>query len=141
MKFPFINLQQSLLLLRISLAGIFMAHAIVRIIGGTIERFSDFLGTKGFPMAIAIVWLITIYEIVGGLLILFGKFLRWLSLGFILLLLMGILIIHANNGWFVGEHGSGGSEYSFMLIIGFVVIAATDKKLLSIDDMIGKNKI
>lgn len=128
MRFPFINLQQSLLLLRISLAGIFMAHAIVRISGGTIERFSDFLSAKGFPLAMGIVWLITVYEIVGGLLILLGKFLRWLSLGFILLLLIGIVIIHASNGWFVGEHGSGGIEYSFILIIGFIVIAAADKK-------------
>jgi putative oxidoreductase len=128
MKFPFISLYRALILLRISVAGIFLAHAIVRIIGGTMERFAGFLGGKGFPYALNIVWLITIYEIVGGILLIIGKQTKWISLGFILMLLLGIIIIHANNGWFVGEHGSGGIEYSFILIIALIVIAATNKR-------------
>ena len=128
MKFPFISLHRALILLRISVAGIFLAHAIVRIAGGTTERFAGFLTGKGFPFALIIVWLITVYEIAGGVLLLIGKFTRWISLGFILMLLVGIIIIHAANGWFVGEHGTGGIEYSFILIISLIVIAAASKK-------------
>jgi putative oxidoreductase len=128
MKFPFISLYRALILLRIAVAGIFMAHAIVRLLGGTMERFAGFLGNKGFPFALIIVWLITVYEIAGGILLIIGKFTRWIALGFILMLLIGIIIIHAANGWFVGEHGSGGIEYSFILIIALTVIAATNKK-------------
>jgi putative oxidoreductase len=128
MKFPFISLHRALILLRIAVAGIFLAHAIVRIAGGTIERFAGFLGNKGFPFALTIVWLITVYEIAGGILLIIGKLTKWISLGFILMLLIGIIIIHATNGWFVGEHGSGGIEYSFILIIALIVIAATNKK-------------
>jgi putative oxidoreductase len=128
MKFPFINLYRSLILLRIAVAGIFMAHAIVRLLGGTMERFAGFLGNKGFPFALIIVWLITAYEIIGGVLLIIGKLTKWISLGFILMLLIGIIIIHAANGWFVGEHGNGGIEYSFILIIALTVIAATNKK-------------
>lgn len=72
---------------------------------------------KGFPFGWAIVWIITLYEITGGMLLITGKFTRWLSLGFILMLLEGIIVIHGDKGWFVGEHGSGGMEYSFILII------------------------
>jgi putative oxidoreductase len=128
MNFPFISLHRALILLRISVAGIFLAHAIVRITGGTIDRFAGYLGDKGFPFALIIVWLITAYEIIGGVLLIIGKFTKWISLGFILMLLSGIIIIHANNGWFVGEHGSGGIEYSFILIIALIVIAATNKR-------------
>ncbi|MFA6056751.1 MAG: DoxX family protein [Taibaiella sp.] len=128
MKFPFISLYRALILLRISVAGIFLAHAIVRIFDGTIERFAGFLSGKGFPFALIIVWLITAYEIIGGVLLIIGKLTKWISLGFIILLLSGIIIIHVANGWFVGEHGSGGIEYSFILIIALVVIAATNKK-------------
>lgn len=128
MKFPFISLHRALILLRISVAGIFLAHAIVRILGGTTERFAGFLTSKGFPFALIMVWLITAYEIIGGVLLIIGKLTKWISLGFILMLLIGIVIIHAGNGWFVGEHGSGGIEYSFILIMALIVIAATNKR-------------
>jgi len=49
------------------------------------------------------VWLITVYEIGGSLLLMAGKFTRWLAAGFILLLLTGIVIIHAAQGWFVAS--------------------------------------
>lgn len=34
-------------------------------------------------------------------------------------MLIGIIIIHASDGWFAGEHGSGVIEYSFILIMTF----------------------
>jgi putative oxidoreductase len=126
--FPFISLKHSLVLLRIFTAGIFIAHAAVRIGGGTITRFGDFLNNHGFTHGITWVWGITLFEIIGGTLLAIGFFTRWLSAGFIILLLVGIVIIHAANGWFVGEHGSGGSEYSAVLIVALLVIAAADQK-------------
>lgn len=129
-KFPFLSLSQALFLLRIALAVVFIAHAAVRISGGTIERFAGFLANKGFPLSTVIVWLITIYELGGSLLLIAGRFTRRISLGFILILLAGIFIIHihADSRWFVGEHGTGGSEYSFILIMAFVVIAAGNRE-------------
>lgn len=126
--FPFITLPASLVLLRIMLAVVFLAHAIVRITGGTIERFGGFLEQKGIPYGTVIVWIITVYEIAGGLLLAAGKFTRPLALGFILMLLTGIVLIHAAFGWFVGEHGTGGIEYSAVLIIGLIVVAAAVQK-------------
>ena len=37
-----------------------------------------------------------------------------------------IVIIHWRLGWFVGEHGSGGMEYSVSLMVSLLVIAAAD---------------
>jgi len=127
-SFPFIPLNQSLVLLRVFTCLLFLAHAIVRITGGTIERFGGFLNGKGFVYGTAIVWGITAFEIIGGLLLIAGYFKKWISIGFIVLLAIGIIIIHAENGWFVGEHGSGGIEYSAILIVCFIVIAADDSK-------------
>lgn len=133
-KFPFINLNSTLVLLRVSVALIFLAHTLVRIMAtvkgenGTIARFAGFLEQKGFPLSTAIVWSITVYEFVGGLLLLAGIWSRWIASGFIVMLVAGIFIIHAANGWFVGEHGSGGMEYSFILIIALIVIAAANRK-------------
>ncbi|RYD91178.1 MAG: DoxX family protein [Sphingobacteriales bacterium] len=127
-KSPFISLNQSLILLRITTAALFLAHAVIRITGGTIDRFGGFLDSKGLMIGTPIVWAITAYEIIGGILLCLGYFTKWLCAGFILLLIVGIILIHAANGWFVGEHGSGGIEYSFALIIAFVVIAAAANK-------------
>lgn len=124
-SFPFLTFTQSLVLLRISTAIIFLAHAVVRIFNGTIPRFGDFLDSKGLLIGTPLVWAITTFEIVGGALLAFNIFTKWLSAGFIILLLVGIVLIHASAGWFVGEHGTGGMEYSFMLIVGLIVIASS----------------
>jgi putative oxidoreductase len=123
-KFPFISLETSLILLRISLAIIFLAHSVVRIANGSIWQFGDFMTEKGFPYGIIWVFGITAFEIIGGILLLVGYFTKVVSAGFILLLLVGILLIHINSGWFVGEHGTGGIEYSFILIMAFLVVAS-----------------
>ena len=114
--------------MRIVTALIFVAHAVVRIMGSTLDRFGEFLNSKGFVFGVLIVWILTIYEIAGGLLLMIGFFTRWLALGFIIIIAVGIIIIHAANGWFVGEHGTGGMEYSFLLIAALLVIASSDKK-------------
>jgi len=129
-NFPFLSLSQSLTLLRICVPIFFMAHAIVRISNGTIDQFAGFLSNKGFPYTIAMVWGITAFEIVGGLALLFGYFTKWVSLGFILMLIFGILVIHAELGWFVGEHGTGGMEYSVALILALIVIGASEEKMI-----------
>jgi putative oxidoreductase len=58
----------------------------------------------------------------------FGFLTRWLALGFFLILTVGLILIHAANGWFVGEHGTGGMEYSILLMAVLLAIAAADKK-------------
>ena len=126
-SFPFITAHQSLVLLRVSTAFIFFAHAIVRLFNGTIPRFGGYLDSKGLLIGTPLVWAITVFEIMGGLLLALGYYSKWLSAAFIVILVVGILLIHASAGWFVGEHGSGGSEYSFILIIALIVIAATDR--------------
>lgn len=129
-KYPFLSLKQTLFLLRIAVAIIFLAHAIVRICNGTIPRFGDFLTNKGLPFGVGLVWCITAYEITGGILLILGRYTQWVTAGFIALLLIGIVLIHASQGWFVGEHGTGGSEYSFILIVALIVIAAEKRPVL-----------
>lgn len=126
-RFPFIKLNEALVLLRISVALVFMAHALVRVINDTIPDFTLFLDNKGFVYSKAVVWAITVFEIAGSLLLAAGYFIKWLAAGFIVILLTGIVLIHFSLGWFVGEHGTGGMEYSFILVACLVVIAA-DKK-------------
>ena len=38
---------------------------------------------------------------------------------------MGIIMMHAGNGWFVVGGGTGGVEYSVLLIVSFLFLAFT----------------
>jgi putative oxidoreductase len=126
-RFPFLSLHSCLVLLRITVALILLAHATVRVIGGTIPRFAGFLNNKGLVIGTQLVWLITAAELGGGLLMILNRFTRWVALVFFLMIGIGIILIHAANGWFVGEHGSGGMEYSVVLMVALLVIAAADQ--------------
>jgi putative oxidoreductase len=126
-KYPFLTLPSSIVLLRIVVAAMFMIHATTRIYTNTINQFGGFLETKGFPSGYIIVWIITIFEIAGGLALLLGYFKKWISLAFITMLSVGIVIIHMGEGWFNGEFGTGGCEYSVTLIAALIVIASSDK--------------
>jgi putative oxidoreductase len=128
-NFPFIRFEHSLVILRISLAIFFMAHAAVRIYLYTIPSFAGFLSSKGFPFPTAIVWMITIYELSAGTLLILNKGVRWAAAGLFFIAAMGIVIIHAGLGWFVGEHGTGGMEYSLCLMVSLIVIAAFDAQV------------
>lgn len=123
--FPFVGPSISLAVLRVVTALLFVAHATARLLLGTIPQFGSFLQGKGFPEGEAWVWAITAFEIVGGLALAFGVAVRGLAAGFCCLLVMGIVLIHAQLGWFVGEHGTGGSEYSVALLAALVAIAGT----------------
>lgn len=126
--FPFLTASQAITVLRIITGLIFVSHAVVRISNSTVDRFGGFLNSKGFVWGVLMVWILTVYEIAGGLLLTIGVFTRWLALGFMVIICTGIVIIHAANGWFVGEHGTGGTEYSVLLLAALVVVAASDKK-------------
>ncbi len=126
--FPFFSLPTALVLLRVAVAGFFLAHAVVRVTAGTVERFGEFLDSKGLPFGVALVWMITAYEVVGSLLLAWGRHQRLLSAGFFFILAIGIILIHAGNGWFVGEHGTGGIEYSASLMVSLVVLASAARK-------------
>ena len=103
-----------------------MAHAVVRVINGTIPRFAEFMGNIGFPEPSVVVWSITLIEIVGGLLLILNKGVRYVVCAFASIAVGGIVLIHVHQGWFVGEHGTGGSEYSVCLLLCLFVILASD---------------
>ena len=117
-----------MVLLRVAIAVMFMAHAGVRVMNGTIPRFAEFMTGLGFYYGIGWVWAITLYELIGGAMLIVGQFSRWVAAGFMLISGTGIVLIHAQKGWFVGEHGTGGVEYSIVLFVACVVLAAADRE-------------
>jgi putative oxidoreductase len=125
--FPFISLGHTLTLLRAGVAVLFMLHAIVRVLTpGSLAQFGRALTHMGIPQGVAVVWALTCFEIGGGLFMIAGIRTRLIASGYAVILVTGIVLIHRRLGWFVGEHGTGGSEYSVALLLALLVIAAAD---------------
>jgi uncharacterized membrane protein YphA (DoxX/SURF4 family) len=55
-----------------------------------------------------------------------GYFVKWICVAFIIELTRGIYLVHLANGWFVVGASTGGMEYSTLLILTRIVIAAHD---------------
>lgn len=120
------NLSQNLI--RFAAAGNMIIHGVTRLVLNGSDGFGDYLESEGFPFGKVIAWSITIFEVVAGISILANKYVKVLSVIFIIQLLMGILLVHGPEGWFVVGAGRNGMEYSVLLIICFVSVFLADKK-------------
>lgn len=114
--------------MRFAIGAIMMAHGIARLSLSTVNDFGELLDNKGLPAGIFFAWLVTIIEIAGGVVLASGHLVRLLCLWFILQHIVGIILLHAANGWFVVGAQTGGMEYSVLLIICLITIAANHKK-------------
>jgi putative oxidoreductase len=127
-RFPFISLSQMLIVFRIVVALLLVAHGVMRLNEGTVNKFGGFLNSKGFVTGVAIAWFLTLFEIVGGLVMAAGYFVKWIAAIFIIEITMGIILVHSKNGWFVVGAQLNGVEYSVLLIFSLLLIAASGKR-------------
>lgn len=125
MKSPtLLSKSTSLTVLRIVIGIIMIAHGVMRLYLGTVGGFGEFLNSFGIFIGTPLAWGITIFEVVGGAALALNFFTRWISLIWAVQLLVGIIIVHAQNGWFVVGASTGGMEYSVLLIGALLVLNA-----------------
>ncbi len=114
-------------MLRIAVAILLGIHGYYRALSGGVAGFSEFLAYCGFPLASVLAWSVTIFEMLGSLCLLTGRFLRLVILGFVFILSNGILLVHAREGWFVVGGGRNGVEYSILLIAVLLTIYFSER--------------
>ena len=107
---------------------IFLLHAGVRIYNNTIPGFGEFLDGKGFPFGFYLAWFVTLFEFVGGILMFLRILVRVFCIGEIIILITGIVTVHAENGWFVVGRSLNGIEYSIVLITILTAIFIAERK-------------
>ena len=109
----------ALLLLRVSLGVMFIAHAWLKVGVFTVPGFAGFLGQVGLPGFLA--WPIILAELIGGIALILGLYARAVSVA-LLPVLLGALMVHAGNGW-VFNAPNGGWEYPAFLATAALVQA------------------
>nr|WP_315222554.1 DoxX family protein [uncultured Flavobacterium sp.] len=112
------------LLLRIAVAIILLSHSVFGMFNNGINDFGNlYLNQIGFaPFGVFIAWSIKISHIIAAILLLWNKYIRLAGFVTIFVLLMGIILVHFQNGWFVVGGGSNGIEYNFLLICVLLAI-------------------
>lgn len=107
-----------LLLLRLSLGLMYLAHAGLKLLVFTLPGTAQFFAAQGLPGVLA--YAVFAAELLGGVALLLGVFSRQVALG-LLPILLGAAWVHAPNGWVFNAQG-GGWEYPVFLAAMSVVL-------------------
>lgn len=112
------------LLLRIAVSIILLTHSVFGMFNNGINDFGNlFLNQIGFaPFGVFLAWSIKLSHIVAAILLLLNKYVKLAGFVTIFILIMGIILVHFQEGWFVVGGGRNGVEYNFLLIIALLAI-------------------
>lgn len=111
-------------ILRLTMAIVLLTHSIPGMLDGGVNAFGEmFLNQIGFaPLGVPIAWAVKVSHIVCAVLFLMNKYIKPASYVTILILIMGIILVHFKEGWFVVGGGRNGIEYNFVLICILIAI-------------------
>jgi putative oxidoreductase len=110
-------------LLRFIVAVILLAHSIPGMFNNGINDFGKlYLDQIGFaPMGLVLAWAIKLSHVLCAICLLFEKYVKPACIITIFVLIMGIILVHFKEGWFVVGFGRNGIEFNVLLI--FVLLA------------------
>ncbi|MBK8051762.1 MAG: DoxX family protein [Saprospiraceae bacterium] len=105
-------------ILKLALIAIFAMHSIPSIYTGDVYGFGKmYLDTQGFaPFGIYLAWMIKLSHIGLIFSILTDRFLKVMGWITIAVLVVGIIMVHWPDGWFVVGGGRNGIEFNVLLI-------------------------
>lgn len=109
-------------LLRLAVAVILLIHGLGGMFNGGVNQFGNaYLNEMGFaPLGLYIAWAIKLSHVAAAVCLLFKKYIKLASIITIFVLIMGIIMVHAQHGWFVVGDGRNGVEFNFLLIFALL---------------------
>ena len=111
------------LLLRFTVAALLCVHGATRVYKHDVGGFGQFLASQHVPAAHLVAWVLSLVEVAGTVALAAGFAVIPLCLWFAAELSVGIVMVHAHQGWFVVGGGTGGVEYSVLLVAALLSIA------------------
>lgn len=118
------NIFNNTFLLRLAVAVILLLHSVPGIFNNGINEFGRFyLNEIGFgSLGVPIAWAIKLSHIVCAICLLLNRYTKPASILTILILVMGIIMVHFKEGWYVVGAGRNGVEFNFLLIFVLLTI-------------------
>lgn len=108
------------LLLRLTLGGLFLAHASLKLFVFTPAGTAKFFGSVGLLPELA--YAVIAAETLAGIALILGVYSRWVALAAVPILLGAIVTVHGSAGFFF-NNPKGGWEYPAFWAIALVVQA------------------
>ncbi len=120
----------AIIILRMATAIILITHSIFGMFNGGIQQFGDlYLNQMGFdPIGVPLAWGIKLIHLIGALFLIINRHISIACILNIWILIMGVVLVHFKEGWFVVGGGRNGMEYSFLLICVLATILISDGK-------------
>ena len=126
-----------LLASRVIVGVVMAAHGFQKLTGGP-AGFAEFLTQLGVPAPGLMAWVVTLTELVGGVLLVLGLFSRLAALAVTVNLTVAILLVKLPGG-FIGAEGAG-YEFELALIAGFLVALFVGPGPISADRALGLDR-
>jgi len=109
----------AILLLRVSLGVMFLAHVALKIFVFTVPGFVGYFGSLGLPAIVA--YGTIALELLGGIALILGIYVSWVALPLAIEVLGTIVLVHGANGWLFTNKG-GGWEFPAFWTVGLIVL-------------------
>jgi putative oxidoreductase len=105
-----------------ALAIVLLMHSVPGMFNNGINDFGNlYLNEVGFaPVGLFVAWAIKLSHVASAVALLLNKYIKITSIITIFILVMGIVMVHLPEGWFVVGGGRNGVEFNFILIAIFL---------------------
>jgi putative oxidoreductase len=124
------------LVVRVIVGIIMAAHGFQKLQAGP-ANFGGFLAQLGVPLPTLMGYVVTLVELLGGILLIVGLFSRLAALLLTVDLVVAILLVKVNVGLIAPPQQGAGAELDLALIAGFLVILFAGPGSLSLDRTLG----
>ena len=121
-----------LAILRVVVGVVYITHGIPKLLGG-VPGTGAFLAHLGIPLPGLFAWVVTLLETLGGLSLVAGFLVAPVAFLFMIEMIVGIILVHAPNGWYVVGGGSAGAEYSTVLIAALLALVLAGPGAAAVD--------
>lgn len=123
----------ALAILRVVVGLVFMVHGWNKFMVG-FDAVSESFGKMGIPVPMPAAVTVAIVELLCGLALILGLYVRLTSLPLMVVMIVAIFVTHLPNGFFVGNSGY---EYTLVLLTCLVVFALTGGGRPALDQVVG----
>lgn len=125
------------LVLRVATGAIFAVHGYQKLTMMGVDGTAAFLDTLGFPIASVFAVVLIAVELLGGLALVAGAFVHWVSKLLAVVAVVALFLVHIGNGFYIQN---GGYEFMLLILAATVSLMITGAGRFSVDEMLGKSR-
>ncbi len=133
MTFPAAARDLALLLARVAIGVVFIAHGWQKLFVNGIDGTAGFFGQVGIPAPGAAAWFAALAELLGGVALILGLALPVAGALLIATMIGAFVFVHAGSGLFVDQ---GGFELVLTLAAGVLILVVVGAGRYSVDHLI-----